>query len=234
MRFYNWLLRRWVNFDPCNDPVQLVLNGVHQWWHQWGGGGLGVFPTLRRRLFPHLPPPPSEEKKIKIGHFRQIFGFLTLRNEFFPLDAPHKKKKKKKNLVPPLVSTLGMSLNNHICFYIFLYCDFSGDFEGAIIFFGRGVPNLQKVGANKIENSPPPPISVTKKQTKKKWPPPPIHLTSKHAKIVLKSVFWNTLSVVILWVSTFFHQQFYDTPIFLSKNLRLPGTPLPKKMIAAS
>ena len=71
--------------------------------------------------------------------------------------------------------------------------------KGSIIFFGRGVPNLQKVSINKIVT---PILGI-----KILWPPHHRYtLPPKQAKIVLKSVFLNkinTLSVVILWLPTF-------------------------------
>ena len=99
-------------------------------------------------------------------------------------------------------------------------------------FLGKGVPNLQKVGINKIVT---PPISATQILR------PPHHrftLPPKQAKIVLKSVLnkINTLSVVILWLPTFWSSKILWTPIFLSKNLWPPpvylGPPFKKKMIA--
>ena len=89
--------------------------------------------------------------------------------------------------------------------------------KGAIIFFGRGwVPNLQKVSLSKI-------ATPLFRQQKFYDPPSPIHLTPKQAKIVLKSIFLNKINTLYLWSSCdslhFGHQNFYDPPIFLYKNL---------------
>ena len=98
-------------------------------------------------------------------------------------------------------------------------------------FLRKGVPNLQKVGVNKIAT----PYFGNKKLM------PPHHryyLPPKQAKIVLKSVFLNKinkLSVVILWLPTFWLSQTLWPPIFLSKiydPLVYLGFPIPKKMIA--
>ena len=97
--------------------------------------------------------------------------------------------------------------------------------EGAIIFFGREVPNFPKVGINKTVT----PLFPSR-----------YTLPRKQAKIVLKSIFLNkinTLSVVILWRPTFWLSKILWPPLFfLSKKLWLPpciyGTPIPKKMIA--
>ena len=48
-----------------------------QWRHQGGGGIKGhLLPPPSEA--PPLSPPPSEEKMVKISHFRQNFGFLPL------------------------------------------------------------------------------------------------------------------------------------------------------------
>ena len=108
--------------------------------------------------------------------------------------------------------------------------------RGLSFFSRRGwVPNLQKVGINKIET----PLSTymylaTKiLRTPHHW----YTLPPKQVKIVLKSVVLNkinTLSVVILWLPTFWMviKNFMTPPIFLSKNLRPPLVYLSKKMIA--
>ena len=88
---------------------------------------------------------------------------------------------------------------------------------GAGIFFGRGVPNLQKVSVNKT--APPPHFGSKNFMTPHHW----YTLPPNQAKIVFKiSVFLNkinTPSVVILWLLTFRSSKFYDPPIFLSKKL---------------
>ena len=63
------------------------------------GGGHGGKCPQSEALPPNLPP-RQEKKMAKISHFRQIFGFCSLRIAFCPLDAPH-----KKFLVPPLYTT---------------------------------------------------------------------------------------------------------------------------------
>ena len=64
-------------------------------------------------------------------------------------------------------------------------------------------------------------------------------LPPKQAKIVLKSVFLNkinTLSVVILWLTTFWSSKMLWPPLFFFPKIYDPpvylGPPLPKKMIA--
>ena len=86
----------------------------------------------------------------------------------------------------------------------------SKPWKGAVIFFGRGVPNLQKVGINK---------TATPLFRQQKFYDPPYHrytLPPKQAKIVLKSVFLiNTLSVVILWLPTLWSSTILWPPVYL-------------------
>ena len=103
---------------------------------------------------------------------------------------------------------------------------------GAGIFW-HGGSQINKKSAS-LELWPPPYFG------NKFFDPPPITDTPyplNRLKLYWNQVFLNkinTLSVVILWLPTFCHQKFYDSPIFLSKNLWPPsifGTqPLPKKM----
>ena len=86
----------------------------------------------------------------------------------------------------------------------------NSDMLGAGIFFRRGVPNLQKVNVDKTVT---PPISATRIL----WPPHHWYtLPPKQAKIVLKSVLnkINTLSVVILWLPTFWSSKILWHPLF--------------------
>ena len=123
--------------------------------------------------------------KTNLQHFRQneLFDALTCVGDVTIYTTPSYSEKRPH--CPNNLPTVFPSI---------LVCQ---GVKGAIIFFGRGwVPNLQKVGINKIKLQPP--ISATK------MPPPrpsAIHLVTKQAKIVLKSVFLNkinTLSVVIV------------------------------------
>ena len=74
--------------------------------------------------------------------------------------------------------------------------------------------------------------------TKILCPQPLIHLTPKQAKIVLKLVFLNKiniLSVVILWLPTFWSSKILWPPYFSFQKFTPPaylGPTLPKKMIA--
>ena len=64
---------------------------------------------------------------------------------------------------------------------------------GAGIFFGRGVPNLQKVGVNKTAT----PLFRQQKFYKLRPSPSPMHLPPKQVKIVLKSVFLNKTNTLV-------------------------------------
>ena len=80
------------------------------------------------------------------------------------------------------------------------------------------VPNLQKVGSMKLQ---PPHFSNKNCMTPHHW----YTLPPEQAKIVLKSVFLNkinTLSVVILWLPTFWSSKFYHPLFFFPKNYDPP------------
>ena len=104
--------------------------------------------------------------------------------------------------------------------------------KGTGIFFGRGIPNLQKkIGFDKTAT---PPISTTNifRQQTHNTPYP-----LKQAKIVLKSVFLNKIKTHILWSSCdsphFGHQKFYNPHIFFPKiydtHVLLGPTPFRRK-----
>ena len=86
-------------------------------------------------------------------------------------------------------------------------------------FLRKGGPNLQKVGIDKTGT---PPISATKILS------PPHHryiLPLEQAKIVLKSVLLNkinTLSVVILWLPTFWSSKIVWPPYVSSQKCMTP------------
>ena len=93
-------------------------------------------------------------------------------------------------------------------------------FSGGWHFLRKGVPNLQKVGVDKTAI---PPILATKIL----WLPHHRYtLPPKQAKIVLKSVFLNkinTLSVVILWLPTFWSSNILWPPYFSFQKFMTPG-----------
>ena len=98
--------------------------------------------------------------------------------------------------------------------------------KGGWHFLQKGVPNLQKVGVDKT--APSPHFGNKNFMT-------PHHrytLPPKQAKIVLKSVFLNkinTLSVVTLWLPTFWSSKILWPPYFSFQKLMTPsifGTPL--------
>ena len=99
--------------------------------------------------------------------------------------------------------------------------------KGAGIFFGREVPNLQKVGVDKTAT---PPISATKIL----WPP----ITDTPYPLNRLKLYWNqsflnkisTLSVVILWLPTFYDHLFFFPIIYESPSIF--GIPLLKKIPA--
>ena len=89
---------------------------------------------------------------------------------------------------------------------------------GAIIFFRRGVPNLQKVGVDKTAT---PYFDNKNFMTPHHW----YTLPRKQAKIVSKSVFMNkvnTLSVVILWLPTFWSSKILWPPYFSFQKFMTP------------
>ena len=106
--------------------------------------------------------------------------------------------------------------------------------KGDIIFFRRGVPNLQKVSINKI---------VTPHYFSNKNFMTPLHrytLPPKQAKIVLKLVFLNKiniLSMVILWLPTFWSSKILWPPYFSFQKCMTPqyvwDPHTRKKMIAS-
>ena len=107
---------------------------------------------------------------------------------------------------------------------------------GTIIFFRRGVPNsFKKIGVNKIAT---PLFRQQKFYDPITDTPYPLNRLNWLKSVFLNKI--NTLSVVILWLPTFWSlkkKKKLCPPIFLSKNLMTPsifGTPIPKikKMIA--
>ena len=95
-------------------------------------------------------------------------------------------------------------------------------------FIQKGISNLQKASLKKM-------VTPLFWQQKMNEPLPPLHLTPIQAKISLKLVLeWrnNTLSMIFLWLRTFWSKILWSPQFFLSKHLWLfstCGTPFRRK-----